>query len=176
MLLYNGSRYVKGNVFLDSRGNKLTFDKNTEKGKIFITEKGVRIGLTENQVKKLKFSSNYNFYNVEDIPKITVVSIKYDGASDPLRMSSNAIENFDISTYPMYDEDNKYITGYLVVDIGKVSLGLYNLDFITKEDKVGILEVFYEDLTKDVYNITRYSPFIHIVNDIYLCVFTGIRK
>ena len=29
MLLYNGSRYVKGNVFLDSRGNKLTFDKNT---------------------------------------------------------------------------------------------------------------------------------------------------
>ena len=98
MLLYNGSRYVKGNVFLDSRGNKLTFDKNTKKDKIFITEKGVRICLTENQVKKLKFSSNYNFYNVEDIPKITVVSIKYDGASDPLRMSSNAIENFDIST------------------------------------------------------------------------------
>ena len=36
MLLYNGSRYVKGNVFLDSRGNKLTFDKNTKKDKIFI--------------------------------------------------------------------------------------------------------------------------------------------
>ena len=45
------------NLTLDSKGNKLTFDKNTKKGKIFITEKGVRIGLTENQVKKLKFAS-----------------------------------------------------------------------------------------------------------------------
>ena len=36
-----------------------------------------------------------------------------------------------------YDEDNKYITGYMVVDIGKVSLGVYNLDFLTKEDKIG---------------------------------------
>lgn len=176
MLLYNGSRYVKGNIFLDSKGNKLTFDKNTKKGKIFVTEQGIKIGLTENQVKKLKLSSDYNFYNVEDTSRITGVSIKYDSVSDPLKISSNAIENFDISTYPIDVENNSYITGYLVVDIGKVSLGLYNLDFITKEDKVGILEVFYEDLNEDVYNITRYSPFINIVNDIYLCVFSGIRK
>lgn len=176
MILYNGSKYVKGNVFLDSKDNKLTFDKNTKKGKIFITEKGIRIGLTENQVKKLKFSSDYNFYNVEDIPKITGVSIKYYGASDPLVISPSSIEKFEVNTYPMYDGDNKYITGYIVVDIGKVSLGVYNLDFITKEDKIGILEVFSEDLSKNVFNITRFSPFTHIVNDIYLCVFTGIRK
>jgi len=49
-------------------------------------------------------------------------------------------------------------------------------DIITKEDKLGILEVFSEDLTKDVFNITRYSPFTHIINDISLCVFSGIIK
>lgn len=91
-------------------------------------------------------------------------------------ISPSSIEKFEVNTYPMYDEDNKYITGYIVVDIGKVSLGVYNLDFITKEDKIGILEVFSEDLSKNVFNITRFSPFIHIVNDIYLCVFAGIRK
>ena len=142
MILYNGSKHVKGNVFLDSKDNKITFDKNTKKGKIFITEKRVRIGLIQNQVKKLKFSSDYNFYNVEDIPKITGVSIKYDGASAPLVISSSSIVKFEVNTYPMYDEDNKCITGYMVVATGKVSLGVYNLDFLTNGDKVGILEVF----------------------------------
>ena len=120
-MISNRRKYVKGNMFLDSKGVKLTFDKSTKKGKIFITEKGVRIGLTENQVKKLKFSSDYNFYNVEDISKITGVSIKYDGASDPLVISPSSIEKFEVNTYPMYSEENKYITGYIVVDIGKVS-------------------------------------------------------
>ena len=43
MILYNGSKYVKGNVFLDSKGNKLTFDKKTKKGKYLLLKKELEL-------------------------------------------------------------------------------------------------------------------------------------
>ncbi len=54
MLLYQGSRYVRGNKFKDNNGTILTFEKNTKDGRLFSTESGIRVGLTESQVKKLK--------------------------------------------------------------------------------------------------------------------------
>ena len=34
MLLYNGRKFVKGNEFEDTRGNKFTIYKNTKNGKL----------------------------------------------------------------------------------------------------------------------------------------------
>lgn len=56
MLLYQGSEFVRGNKFKDSKGNILTFEKNTKGGKLFSTKDGNRLALTENQVSKLKLT------------------------------------------------------------------------------------------------------------------------
>ncbi len=56
MLLYQGSEYVRGNKFKDSKGNILTFEKNTKNGKLFSDESGHKIGLTESQVSKLELT------------------------------------------------------------------------------------------------------------------------
>lgn len=56
MLLYQGSEFVRGNKFKDSKGNVLTFEKNTKDGKLFSTKDGKKLGLTEGQVSKLKLT------------------------------------------------------------------------------------------------------------------------
>lgn len=53
-ILYQGSQFFKGNVFVDPKGNKLIFEKNTKNGKLFKTDNNHLIGLTESQVNKLK--------------------------------------------------------------------------------------------------------------------------
>ena len=49
---YQGSDFVKFNDFKDSKGNKLTFIKNTKNGKLFSTDIGY-VTLTESQANKL---------------------------------------------------------------------------------------------------------------------------
>jgi len=53
MLLYLGSKLVKGNKFKDKKGNILIFEKATKNGKIFSTEKG-KVALTESYINKLE--------------------------------------------------------------------------------------------------------------------------
>ncbi len=43
MLLYNGSKFVKGNVFEDPRGNKFTFYKNTKNGLTFLPSTSLHV-------------------------------------------------------------------------------------------------------------------------------------
>lgn len=54
MLLYQGSKFVKGNKFKDDKNNVLTFEKNTKDGRLFVMENGVRAALTESQIEKLE--------------------------------------------------------------------------------------------------------------------------
>lgn len=49
---YQGSNFVKLNEFKDSKGNVLTFVKNTKNGKLFSTGSGY-VTLTESQASKL---------------------------------------------------------------------------------------------------------------------------
>lgn len=49
---YQGSNFVKLNEFKDSKGNVLTFIKNTKNGKLFSTNSGY-VTLTESQASKL---------------------------------------------------------------------------------------------------------------------------
>lgn len=51
-VLYQGSNFVKFNKFRDSKGNVLTFVKNTKNGKLFSTDNGY-VTLTEAQASKL---------------------------------------------------------------------------------------------------------------------------
>ena len=52
MVLYQGSKFVRYNKFIDQKGNELVFEKNTKNGKLFKTAKGF-VTLTENQANKL---------------------------------------------------------------------------------------------------------------------------
>lgn len=71
MLLYQGSVFVRGNRFEDRKGAILTFEKNTKNGKLFSTEDGKKIGLTEGQVLKLKLVEKRLGKGLDDIKKDT---------------------------------------------------------------------------------------------------------
>lgn len=61
-VLYQGSNFVKFNEFKDSKGNILTFVKNTKNGKLFSTDKGY-VTLTESQANSLTVNKNKEVKN-----------------------------------------------------------------------------------------------------------------
>jgi len=61
MLLYQGSPYVKGKIFIKEEGDKavkLKYIKPTKTGYEFITESDEKVLLTKEQLKELK---EYNY-------------------------------------------------------------------------------------------------------------------
>lgn len=70
MLLYQGSEFVRGNKFKDSKGNVLTFEKNTKDGKLFSTADGHKVALTEGQVAKLKLTDEKTRKAVKEVKKM----------------------------------------------------------------------------------------------------------
>lgn len=70
MLLYQGSEFVRGNKFKDSKGNVLTFEKNTKDGKLFSTVDGHKVALTESQVAKLKLTDEKTRKAIKEVKKI----------------------------------------------------------------------------------------------------------
>ncbi len=98
MLLYNGSKFVKGNVFEDPQGNKFIFYKNTENGKLFTMENGVRVGLTESQVNKLKLLNENNIVTMVEAPKVIGINIKFDVCEEKFTVLEKSIKTFDV--YP----------------------------------------------------------------------------
>lgn len=70
MLLYQGSEFVRGNKFKDSKGNVLTFEKNTKDGKLFSTADGHKVALTESQVAKLKLTDEKTRKAIKEVKKI----------------------------------------------------------------------------------------------------------
>lgn len=173
MLLYNGSRYVKGNVFLDSKGNKLTFDRNTKKGKIFITEKGVRIGLTENQVSRLKILKEDTYKSDYEDFKVIGIEIKFDGLEDGLLISNKSLKSIKTFNSPL---GNDRIIGLIGIDIKKISLGNYTLDFLSNYNHTATIKVMLEGLDSVTYEVSFISRFVQVASDVFICVFEAIEK
>lgn len=173
MLLYNGSRFVKGNVFLDSKGNKLTFDKNTKKGKIFITEDGIKVGLTENQVSKLKLLKEDIYKSDYENFKVIGIDIKFDGLEDGLLISSKSLKSIKIFNSPL---GNDRIIGLIGIDIRKITLGNYTLDFLCNYNHTATIKVMLEGLDSVIYEVSFISRFEQVASGIFVCVFEGIEK
>lgn len=173
MLLYNGSRYVKGNVFLDSKGNKLTFDKNTKKGKVFITESGVRIGLTENQVSRLKLLKEDIYKDDYEDFKVMGIDIKFDGCEDSLLISSKSLKSIKTFNSPL---GNNRIIGLIGIDIRKITLGSYTLDFLTNYNHTATIKVMLEGLDSVSYEVSFISRFEEVEDDIFVCVFECVEQ
>lgn len=165
-LLYRGTPYFKGNVFVDNKGAKLTFDKNTKKGKIFITEKGIKVGLTESQVSKLKVLNEY-----ENKTKVIGLNIKFDGFDEDLTILENSFKNINIEI----DNDTNTAIGYVCFDIKNVKLGNLTLGFLRNRQHSGKLEIMLEDLSSDIINITWLSGIERIHEFIYLFMIEGSK-
>lgn len=173
MLLYYGSKFVKGNVFVDPIGAKLTFDKNTKKGKIFVSEKGIRMCLTESQVNKLKLLNEFNIMKKIDIPKIIGINIKFDGFDEDFTILEKSLKNFNVYTER---ENQNHFIGYVCFDIKNVKLGNLTLDFLKDYQKSGTLEIMLDDLTSEVYSVQWFQGIQEIQDSIYICLFEGTRK
>ena len=144
MLLYNGSKFVKGNVFEDPRGNKFTFYKNTKNGKLFTMENGVRVGLTEGQVNKLKLLNEDTITKKIEVPKIIGIDIKFDFCEEKFRILENSFKSFNV--YIDSDNQNHFI-GYVCFDMKNVTLGSFTLEFLKEYQKSGLVDVMFEDMT-----------------------------
>lgn len=173
MLLYNGSKFVKGNVFVDPIGAKLTFDKNTKKCKLFVMENGSKVGLTEGQVSKLKLLNEYNIVKKIDTPNVIGINIKFDGFDEDFTILEKSLKNFNVYTQR---ENQNHTIGYVCFDMKKVKLGNLTLNFLKDYQKSGTLEVMLDDLTSEVYNVQWFQGIQKIQDDIYICLFEGTKE
>lgn len=173
MLLYQGTPYVKGNVFIDPKGAKLTFDKTTKKGKIFATENGLKVGLTEGQVNKLKLLNEFDIIKKRDeVPKVIGVTIKFDCFEEDLKILEKSLKNINY-----YGSDNQnHIIGFVCFDIKNVKLGSITLDFLKEYQKSGTLEVMLDDFTVDIFNVEWFHGIEKIQDDTYLLLFEGRKE
>lgn len=173
MLLYQGTPYIKGNVFVDPIGAKLTFDKNTKKGKIFVSEKGIRMCLTENQINRLKLLNEFNIIKEDVAPKVIGVNIKFDVFDEDFTILEKSLKNFNVYTQR---ENQNHSIGYVCFDMKNVKLGSFTLDFLKEYQKSGTLEIMLDDLTSEVYNVQWFQGMQKIQDDIYICLFEGTRE
>ena len=173
MLLYNGSKFVKGNVFEDPRGNKFTFYKNTKNGKLFTMENGIRVGLTESQVNKLKLLNEDTIAKKIEVPKIIGIDIKFDFCEEKFRILENSLKSFNI--YIDSDNQNHFI-GYVCFDMKNVTLGSFTLEFLKEYQKSGLVDVMFEDMTGEQYKTVWIYGIQNIQDDIYLFLFESKKE
>lgn len=173
MLLYNGSKFVKGNVFEDPRGNKFTFYKNTKNGKLFTMENGVRVGLTEGQVNKLKLLNEDTITKKIEVPKIIGIDIKFDFCEEKFRILENSLKSFNV--YIDSDNQNHFI-GYVCFDMKNVTLGSFTLEFLKEYQKSGLVDVMFEDMTREQYKTVWIYGIQNIQDDIYLFLFESKKE
>lgn len=173
MLLYNGSKFVKGNVFEDPRGNKFTFYKNTKNGKLFTMENGIRVGLTEGQVNKLKLLNEDTITKKIEAPKIIGIDIKFDFCEEKFTILENSLKSFNV----YIDSDNQnHFVGYVCFDMKSVTLGSFTLEFLKDYQKSGSINVMFDDLTKKEYKTVWIYGIQYIQDDIYLFLFRSGKE
>ena len=105
MILYQGSQFVKGNKFKDTKGNILVFEKNTKDGRLFSTPTGSKIGLTESQVSKLVLAERKALHKEADLLKEASYDSKGDMELATLRKALDDLIMFE--TRSIQDEDSK---------------------------------------------------------------------
>ena len=114
---------------MDPKGKILKLSNVIDKGNVFITEDNRKICLTSKLSKKLKLL-NESIYDVsyKDY-KVLGLKISFDGMKEDLFIPDKSIKSIKVfdSLY-----DNNSVLGYLCIDITKVSLGYYTLDFLSK--------------------------------------------
>lgn len=133
MLLYQGSEFVRGNKFKDSKGNILTFEKNTKDGKLFSTKGGQKVGLTEKQVAKLKLTD-------EKVRKALKESKKLDEKLlDTIGGSKDYIIIYDTFMNMGRPEDYKYFYVDSEEEVEKV------INDLEKDRNMGTIEIFKKE-------------------------------
>lgn len=100
-------------------------------------------------------------------PSVENILLTYDngGINFPL---------LEILSFNFYEFDDDM--GYLCVDIENISLGGFSIDYLCKENNVNRVSVYFDDDTRDIYDINWCSNFEKIEDNIYLILFKGKKE
>lgn len=165
------NKYIKNNKYVDPKGKILKLSNVIDKGNVFITEDNRKICLTSKLSKKLKLL-NESIYDVsyKDY-KVLGLKISFDGMKEDLFIPDKSIKSIKVfdSLY-----DNNSVLGYLCIDITKVSLGYYTLDFLSSYNNSGIIKVMLSGLDSNIYKVDFISRFDKVDDNTYICVFNGV--
>ena len=176
-ILYQGTPFFRGNEFVDLKGNKLIFEKQTKKGKLFKSDKikGL-IALTENQVNKLKSvnqDKKMNIINEDVLISSTLfknVELVYDVGQTKRTIPLIAIKLFNVVT----NREAETTIGYLCLHpkFSEISLSHLNKEAINLEG----VAINFNDESSDYFFVSWSTKFHKIDDDTYLMIFEVDEK